>query len=43
MTLAGFIFMAVSWSFILFLLIFTFRKIFTTDKPDSIGPRDLGI
>jgi hypothetical protein len=43
MTLAGFIFMALSWGFILFLVIFTFYKIFTSENKDAIGPRDLGI
>lgn len=43
MTLAGFIFMALSWGFILFLIIFTSYKIFSSEKKDAIGPRDLGI
>ncbi len=43
MTLAGFIFMALSWGFILFLVAYTFYRIFTTGSKDSIGPRDLGI
>jgi len=43
MTLAGFVFMSVSWAFIIFLVVYTFRKIFKSGSPDSIGPRDFGI
>jgi hypothetical protein len=43
MTLAGFIFMALSWGFILYLVIYTFYKIFTSGNKDAIGPRDFGI
>ncbi|MCX7832703.1 MAG: hypothetical protein N2490_00615 [Ignavibacteria bacterium] len=41
MTLAGIIFMAISWGIIIFLVIFAHVKMLRKENVDKVGPRDV--
>lgn len=41
MTIAGIIFMALSWGFIIFLVLYAHIKMLKKENTDKVGPRDM--